>query len=219
MGLKVFMRVQYLQHEPTRDMAKATIMYTELHAKAIELTMAASEMHEQYPHVSTEACERMLCLMSDIDPSMALEVKPHVWDMSGTSPSLALQVWKRDDALDKLPVFVFAESCPGSAMQDIPCVMFNISRKKAARAIWASIPENGFMKHRNPSRKMQKFQEDAFDTRTPDVDFLRMLQMYITSQSSSSTAATSTHASAQTSASTPTSPAEDDDAMQLDHMD
>ena len=184
MGLKVFMRVQCLQCAD-RDMWKAANMFEELHAKAMELGVHVHELHQTYPDISKAACERMLCLMSDIDQSMHLEVKPHVWDIDGNQ-SIALQVWKEEDSLEKLPVFVFAESAPGSAMQDIPCVMFNKSRKNAARVMWASLPENGFMKHRDPKREMVKFLPDMYDTRIrmPVAEFLRMLHTYLSGRTS-----------------------------------
>ena len=202
MGLKVFMRVQSLQCEH-RNMSNAALMFNEMHTKAMELGVHVHELHQAYPDISKEACERMLCLMSDIDQSMNLEVKPHVWDIDAHQ-SIALQVWKKDDALDKLPVFVFAESAPGSAMQDIPCVMFNKSRKNAAKAIWASLPENGFMTHRDPKREIVKFLPDMYDTqvRMPVAECLRMLYTYqqAASRSSTSAASSSTHASVPTSA-------------------
>ena len=203
MGLKVFMRVQCLQCAG-RDMWKAANMFEELHAKAMELGVHVHELHQTYPDISKDACERMLCLMSDIDQSMPLEVKPHVWDIDGNQP-IALQVWKEEDSLEKLPVFVFAESAPGSAMQDIPCVMFNKSRKNAARAMWASLPENGFMKHRDPKREMVKFLPDMYDTqiRMPVAEFLRMLHTYLSGRTSA--ASSSTHASVPSSE--PPSPA------------
>ena len=202
MGLKVFMRVQTLQCEH-RSMSNAALMYTEMHTKAMELGVHVHELHQAYPDISKEACERMLCLMSDIDHSMNLEVKPHVWDIDDHR-SIALQVWTKDDAPEKLPVFVFAESAPGSAMQDIPHVWFNKSRKNAARAIWASLPENGFMKHRHPKRELVKFVPDMYDmnVRTPVAEFLRMISMFQQAASPSSTtdASSSTHASVPTSA-------------------
>ena len=203
MGLKVFMRVQSLQCEH-RSMSNAALMYTEMHTKAMELGVHVHELHQAYPDISKEACERMLCLMSDIDQSMPLEVKPHVWDIDGNQ-SIALQVWKAEDSLEKLPVLVFAESAPGSAMQDIPCVMFNKSRKNAARAMWASLPENGFMKHRDPKREMVKFLPDMYDTqiRMPVAEFLRMLHTYLSGRTSA--ASSSTHASVPSSE--PPSPA------------
>ena len=202
MGLKVFMRVQCLQCAD-RDMWKAANMFEELHAKAMELGVHVHELHQTYPDISKAACERMLCLMSDIDQSMHLEVKPHVWDIDGNQ-SIALQVWKEEDSLEKLTVFVFAESAPGSAMQDIPCVMFNKSRKNAAKAIWASLPENGFMTHRDPKREIVKFLPDMYDTqvRMPVAEFLRMLYTHqqAASRSSTSAVSSSTHASVPTSA-------------------